>query len=36
MKETRKEDGKLQPEELTVLLQRVEEMELQHGKKLEE
>ena len=36
MKETGREDGKLQHKELAVLLQRVEEMELQHRKKLEE
>ena len=36
MKETGREDGKLQHKELAGLLQRVEEMELQHRKKLEE
>ena len=35
-RETGREDGKLQPEELAVLLQRLEKMELQHRKELEE
>ena len=33
MNETRREDGKLQCKEFKALLQRVEEMELQHRKK---
>ena len=35
MKETGREDGKLQPEELAALLQRLEKLELQHRKDLE-
>ena len=36
IRSNRREDGKLQREELEALLQRVEEMELQHRKKLEQ